>query len=135
MSVAPVRVDQLHIFYEKYLAVENIDLVVFSKTAGDGIVYDSRLDENQNLFRLTNNVIFLWLNDGHYDLILSPYTFSRCNTAQYCFQCMRYFLHSETKDFRVCKTVYSCQRCYSSQDGCNKEPGFINECNTCHVLF
>ena len=38
MSVAPVRVDQLHIFYEKYLAVENIDLVVFSKTANDTIV-------------------------------------------------------------------------------------------------
>ena len=80
-------------------------------------------------------MIFLWLNYGHYDLILSPYTFSRCNAARYCFQCMCYFRRGETKYFHVCKTAYSCQRCYSTSGGCNKEPDFIQECNTCHVLF
>ena len=91
LPVGPVRVDQLHLFYDKYLRSDNIDLVVFSKTQDDGIVYDSRLDQHQNLHRLTNNVIFLWLNDGHYDLILSPYTFSRCCASAYCFECMQYF--------------------------------------------
>jgi hypothetical protein len=55
MAIGPVRVDQLHIFYENYLAA---DLVVFSKAQNDTIVYDSRLDEHQMLHRLTNNVIF-----------------------------------------------------------------------------
>ena len=48
---------------------------------------------------------------------------------------MRYFRRGETKNLHVCKTVYSCQRCYSSNDGCDKEPDFIQECTECHVIF
>ena len=130
-----VRVDQLHIFYDKYLWADNIDLVVFSKSQDDSIVYDSQLDEHQNLHRLTNNVIFLWLNDGHYDLILSAYTFSRCSASAYCFECMRYFRRTETRLSHVCRTVYSCQQCYSSPEGCDRQDNFEIVCNECHVLF
>ncbi|CAB4044265.1 Hypothetical predicted protein, partial [Paramuricea clavata] len=128
LPVGSVRVDQLHLFYEKYLAVDAIDLVFFSKSLDDSIVYDSRLDEHEYLCRLTNKIVFLWLNDGHYDLILSPYTFSRCNSSRYCFECMHYFLRAETKSSHVCRTVHSCQRCYSSNSKvCSKcdEIGFI----------
>jgi hypothetical protein len=46
------------LFYEKYLRHDNIDLVFFSKQQHDTIVYDSRVDENSTLHRITNNVIF-----------------------------------------------------------------------------
>jgi hypothetical protein len=42
IPVGPVRVDQCNLFYEKYLLPDNIDLVVFSKSQQDSIVYDSR---------------------------------------------------------------------------------------------
>jgi hypothetical protein len=70
-----VRVDQLHYAYENVLSPHDIDLVVFSKQAGDTNVYDSRLDDSGVFHRITNIVIFLWLNDEYYDLVLSPYTF------------------------------------------------------------
>ncbi|CAB3977899.1 Hypothetical predicted protein [Paramuricea clavata] len=63
----PVRVDQLRDVYEKYLKSDGIDLVVFSKQQADSIVYDSRLDGGDcQIHRITNNVIFLWLNEKHY---------------------------------------------------------------------
>lgn len=125
VSIGGVRVDQLHIFYENYLASDHIDLVVFSKQQHDTIVYDSRLDENKLLHRVTNNGIFLWLNEGHYDVIQSPYTFSRCSANVYCFCCMRYFSRWESQDSHVCRTVHSCQTCYSSYEGCKEEEGFF----------
>jgi hypothetical protein len=130
-----VRVDQLHLAYENILSSRDVDLVVFSKQAGDTIVYDSRLDDSGLLHRITNNVIFLWLNDEHYDLILSPYTFSKINCANYCFSCMRYFHRWEKNGGKhVCTNVYTCRNCYT-QNVCKSDPEFFQQCTECFVNF
>jgi hypothetical protein len=135
VRVGPVRIDQCQLFYEKYLLPDNIYLVVFSKSQQDSIVYDSRLDEMGNIHRITNNVIFLWLNDAHYDLILSPKDFSKVSKSRYCFSCMKHFYQHDTKETHVCKTVYSCKSCYSNDKKCVKEANFKIECTECHILF
>ena len=134
LSVGPVRIDQCILFYEKYLLPNNIDLVVFSKSQQDTIVYDSRLDGHAHIHRITNNVIFLWLNDAHYDLIVSPTHFAKVNSGQYCFACMRYFALHETKQTHICQTEDSCKSCYSNNIKCAKED-FKIECTQCNVLF
>ena len=111
----------------------DIDLVVFSKQAGDTIV--SRLDDSGVFHRITNNVIFLWLNDEHYDLVLSPYTFSKINGTNYCFACMRYLRRWETRlNKHVCKNAHTCKNCYS-QNECKSEPEFFHQCTECFVHF
>jgi hypothetical protein len=114
---------------------DNIDLVVFSKSQHDTIVYDSRLDGYGNIHRITNNVIFLWLNDAHYDLIVSPTHFAKVNSSRYCFVCMRYYALHETKQTHICRTVNLCRSCYSNTVKCAKESNFKIECTQCHVLF
>ena len=133
--VGPVHIDQLHLFYANYLKPKGIDLVVFSKSQADSSVYDSRLDSNQQLHRITNDVIFLWLNDGHYDLILSPYTFSQCNANKFCFTCMWYFRRGETKSQHTCTTSVTCYRCYSFPTTCRKEDNFEQKCTECDIIF
>ena len=83
VCVGPVRIEQCRLFYEIYLLQDKINLVVFSRSQQD--------NADGILHRITNDVIFLWLNDAHYDLILSPKTFSRFNLTQICFKCMRYY--------------------------------------------
>jgi hypothetical protein len=75
VGVRSVKLSDVDKFHKNYLSKNNIDLVVFSKQYFDTIVYNSRVDENNRLMHLTNDVIFLWLNDNHYDLILSPRVF------------------------------------------------------------
>jgi hypothetical protein len=131
----PVRVDQCHLFYENYLRSDNIDLVVFSKTKYDSIVYDSRLNDRGDIHRITNNVIFLWLNDGHYDLILSSRKFMKNNGNRFCMGCMRYFRLFENQQSHTCLTVSTCKKCYAHDTKCLPERGFKMECSECHVLF
>ena len=136
LSVGPVRVDQCGLFYEKYLLPnDNIDLVVFSKSQQDTIVYDSRLDGRGHIHRITNNVIFLWLNDAHYDLVVSPTHFAKVNSWKYCFACMRYFSLHENRQTHICQTDNSCKSCYSNNVRCVKEDNFKIECTQCNVLF
>jgi hypothetical protein len=135
IAVGPVRVDQCDLFYKKYLLPDNVDLVVFSKSQQDSIVYDLRLDGFDHIHRITNNVVFLWLNDAHYDLIVSPTHFSKVNNSKYCFACMRYYATYESKETHVCKTIDSCRNCYSNETKCAKEVGYKTECSSCHVLF
>ncbi|CAB3977264.1 DNA polymerase [Paramuricea clavata] len=132
---APVCINQLPVVYERYLKPDGIDLVVFSKQQADSIVYDSRLDTNQNLHRVTNEVIFLWLNDDHYDLVTSPYTFARLNLGRFCFSCMKYFRRHERKTTHVCILNTSCQRCYCNTRYCESVQGFFQQCTECDVLF
>jgi hypothetical protein len=80
-------------------------------------------------------MLFFVVKYDHYELILSPYTFSRCNANIYCFKCMRYYRRWESKESHVCKTVQSCQSCYSSYNGCKEEEGFFQECTACSVHF
>ena len=132
---AGVRVDELHRAYENILSPHDVDLVVFSKQAQDTIVYDSRLDASGLLHLITNNVIFLWLNDEHYDLILSPYTFSKINRKIYCFSCMHYFHRWETGFGKhTCRNAHTCRNCYT-QNVCKREPDFFQQCTECFVNF
>jgi hypothetical protein len=136
LSVGPVRIDQCVLFYEKYLLPnDNIDLFVFSKSQQDTIVYDSRLDGQGHIHRITNNVIFLWLNDAHYDLVVSPTHFAKVNSCRNCFACMRYFSLYETKQTHICQTENSCKSCYSNTVRCVKDDNFKIECTQCNVLF
>ena len=135
LPVGPVRINQLEQVYERYLKPDGIDLVVFSKNQADTIVYDSRLDGNQRIHRITNNVIFLWLNEKHYDLVLSPYTFSRLNLGKFCFCCMQYFRRFETKNTHVCISSLTCHRCYSNTAKCVETPGFVQQCSECGIIF
>ena len=83
LSKGGVRLDQLRDVYEGFLSSQNIDLVVFSKNNNDNIVYDSRTDNTDIIHRSNARVIFLWLNDGHYDLVLSPQTFLKLTAANF----------------------------------------------------
>ncbi|CAB4013528.1 Hypothetical predicted protein [Paramuricea clavata] len=135
LPVGPVRIKQLQYVYEKYLKPDGLDLVVFSKNQADSIVYDSRLHDNQRLHRITNDVIFLWLNEKHYDLVTSPYTFSRLNLGKFCFSCMRYFRRFEIKDTHVCIASLTCHRCYANTTKCIETPGFVQQCTMCDIIF
>ncbi|CAB3987888.1 DNA polymerase [Paramuricea clavata] len=84
LNVGAVRVDQLHLVYTGYLKPQGVDLVVFSKAKDDTVVYDSRLDDSGVVARITKQIIYLWLNDSHYDLILDPNVFSRCSRDHRC---------------------------------------------------
>lgn len=48
---------------------------------------------------------------------------------------MRYYRRWESKESHMCKTVQSCQSCYSSYNGCKEEEGFFQECTACSVHF
>ena len=67
LRVGAVRVDQLHLVYAGYLKPLGVDLVVFSKAKSDTVVYDSRLGDNNEIVRITDKIIYLWLNDSHDD--------------------------------------------------------------------
>ncbi|CAB3985445.1 DNA polymerase, partial [Paramuricea clavata] len=130
-----VRIDQCHLFYENYLRADNIDLVIFSKSRHDSIVYDSRLDASGNIHRITENVIFLWLNDAHFDLILSSRKFMKNSGSRFCMKCMKYFRVFENATTHVCHTVNTCKKCYAHEAKCVGEESFKIECSECHVLF
>lgn len=84
--------------------------------------------------RLTNNIIFLWLNDNHYDVVLSPKTFSQRNINNFCFKCMKYYSRLEFATTHVCKTDFSCLKCYSTM-GCANEDDFRHQCELCKIIF
>lgn len=134
LVVGGVKTTQLASFYENYLRTKQIDLVVFSKEHYDSIIYDSRLDKNDELSRLTDNVIYLWLNDNHYDLILAPKQFSRITRCSFCYKCMRYFKNGETSASHTCRTKRTCLKCYSFSK-CDNERGAMIECSSCNILF
>lgn len=132
----PVRLSQMGDFYEAYLKEENIDLVVFSKKFKDKIVYDSRYDPDLNgVMRLTNDVIFLWLNDNHCDVVLSAKTFSQHSLKTFCFRCMKYRTHFETVDTHVCKAATTCLKCYRTNENCADEVDVKYECSNCQLIF
>ena len=52
----------------------------------DSRIYDSRTDENGELIQLTDNVVCLWLNNKHYDVVLSMRKFAKLK--HFCIKCM-----------------------------------------------
>ncbi len=131
VEVGGVKVDDLDMFYNGYLTAFNIDLVVFSKCFFNKVVYDSRTDENVCLQRTNSRTIFLWLNDNHYDLVLSTKNFHHAN---FCIKCMKYRKQGETDEVHVCITPQTCQRCYGSKK-CLDNKDFKLKCSQCGILF
>jgi hypothetical protein len=130
-----VRIDQLHKFYEILLRPNDLDLVVFLKQQNDTIVYDSRLNVVGNLARANAQIVYLWLNDNHYDVVISPYVFLKYNTARFCFACMNFFRRKgETRSNHVCRTAYTCHSCYAPRENCGDE-GVKHQCPLCDVIF
>ena len=131
-----VRIDQMSSVYAGFLSGQNIDLVIFSKNNNDNIVYDSRTDNTDIIHRANAKVIFLWLNDGHYDLILSPNTFSKLKAGSFCFNCMNHLKRWESIRTHVCRTYFSCHNCYSNSEKCTAdENDFFIQCPYCFVNF
>ncbi|CAB3977956.1 Hypothetical predicted protein [Paramuricea clavata] len=134
LAVGGVSINQLPDVYERYLAVQNIDLVVFSKN-NDDIVYDSRMRGTDEICSTNLKIIFLWLNDRHYDLVLSPNTFLQMTAGKFCFKCMNYLKHWERVTTHVCRISFSCLNCYSGGEKCPEEEGFFIQCPQCFVNF
>jgi hypothetical protein len=131
VEVGGVKVDDLDMFYNGYLTAFNIDLVVFSKCFFNKVVYDSRTDGTDRLQRTNPRTIFLWLNDNHYDLVLSTKNFHDSN---FCIKCMKYRKQGETDEVHVCITPETCQRCFKGKK-CLDDKDFKLKCNQCGILF
>ena len=100
------------IVYEKYLKSKNIDLVLFSLTYENTIVYDSRTDANGRLTQLTNDVIGVWLNNNHYDLVLNFSKFIYgSGRKSVCVKCMK-----RKREGHICCVSNMCFLCYSFHD-------------------
>ena len=130
-----IRIDQLHIFYKILLQPNDLDLVVFSKQQDDTIVYDSRLDASGNLVRANVRVMYLWLNNNHYDVVISPHVFLKHSMNRFCFTCMSFIRQRvETRSTHTCHTTYTCPSCYAPEAKCRDE-GFKQQCSLCDVIF
>ena len=126
-----VAINQLNLVYENYLKKDNFHLVIFSKDKLDTIIYDSRVS-NHDSFHISDKIIFLWLNDSHYDLILNPKLFSNLKLDLFCFKCMHYLKFDEYADSHICKNEDTCLKCYSN---CKKEANFSIQCSECNIIF
>ncbi len=131
VEVGGVKVNDLDKFHSGYLTAFDIDLVVFSKRFFDNIVYDSRTDNNNCLQRINPRTIFLWLNDNHYDLVLSTKNFHH---SRFCIKCMKYRKQGETDNEHTCIIPQTCQRCYTG-NRCLNNKDFKIKCTQCGILF
>ena len=108
IAVGSVKTEDLSKVYSNFLAVQGVDLVVYSDKF-DNIIYDSRTDENGDLIKLTDDVVCLWLNNKHYDVVLSMTKFAKLN---FCVKCMCHLGKFEHQDNHICNTKLTCQKCY-----------------------
>ena len=118
------------IVYERYLKSKNIDLVVFSLLYDNTIVYDSRTDVNGQLTRLTNDVIGVWLNNEHYDLVLnfSKFIYGPGRTSV-CVKCMK-----RKREGHICCVPNMCFLCYTFHDIVRDlSPSVV--CALCNLYF
>ena len=124
------------IVYKRYLKEKGIDLVVFSDLYYNMIVYDSRTDEHGNILRLTNDVVCLWLNRNHYDVVENMRIFTK-STTSFCEKCMQSLSCKGKVVFNhVCRTFTTCRKCYSSAEECTSENDVMMlQCSSCNVIF
>ena len=128
-----VKTSDIPLFYSNFLAEQGVDLVVFSQNYDDNIIYDSRTDDDGNLIKLTNELVCLWLNNNHYDVILSIKKFNRL--SHFCVKCMSHLKQFEHKDNHICYTKLTCHKCFK-QSNC---PRIMTDekiqCNICKIIF
>ena len=133
LPIGVVKTEDLSQVYSNFLAEQGVDLVVYSDKYYSNIIYDSRTDENGDLIKLTNDVVCLWLNNKHYDVVLNMTKFAKLN--HFCVKCMCHLGKFEHQDNHICNTKLTCQKCYRESncpriDGDNKI-----ECSNCNILF
>ena len=118
------------IVYKKFLKAKNVDLVVFSLTYNNTIVYDLRTDETGRLIRLTNDVVGVWLNNNHYDLVLNFSKFIYRNSKnKICMQCMK-----RQYENHICTLPSMCFLCYTFHDRtCDLSLSVV--CSLCDLYF
>ena len=133
VPIGCVKTEDMSKVYSNFLAEQGVDLVVYSDKFDNNIIYDSRTDENGDLIKLTDDVVCLWLNNKHYDVVLSMTKFSKLNN--FCVRCMSHFGKFEHQDSHICNTKLTCQKCYR-QTNCSRG-NEINkiECPKCNILF
>ena len=135
ISVGNVKTEDMVKVYSCFLEGQGVDLVVYSDNFDNNIIYDSRTDENGDLIKLTNDVVCLWLNNKHYDVILSMRKFSKL--SNFCVKCMSHFGKYEHEDNHICNIKLTCQKCYR-QTNCtriNENNNNNIECDKCGILF
>ena len=99
----------------------------------NNIIFDSRTDSEGNLIKLTKEVVCLWLNNNHYDVILSMKKFNRLNN--FCVKCMSHYKLFKHKDNHVCCTKLTCQKCFRQSNCSHNMNGDKFQCNNCKILF
>ena len=118
------------IVYDKFLKNKNVDLALFSLKYENTIVYDSRTDATGRLMQLTNDVIGVWLNKNHYDLVLNFLKFiygSGKNTI--CVKCMK-----RKCEGHLCSVLTMCFLCYSFHNQVRDlSPSVV--CTLCNLYF
>ena len=133
ISCGAVKTEDLSFFYLNFLAEQGVDLVVYSDNYDDNIIFDSRTDSEGNLIKLTNEVVCLWLNNNHYDVVLSMRKFNRL--AHFCVKCMSHYKQFEHKENHVCCTNLTCHKCFR-QSNCPRNMNANKfQCNNCKIIF
>ena len=127
-----VKTEDLDCVYSNFLVAQGVDLVVYSDKF-DNIIYDSRTDNNGNLIKLTNEVVCLWLNNNHYDVVLNMTKSAKL--SNFCVKCMSHLRKFEHQDNHICNTKLTCHKCYR-QSNCPQEKNEVKiECSKCGILF
>ena len=131
MQVGKVDASQFEHVYENFLKAENIDLVICCNELFHKIIFDTRVDDNGNVLKINSEVLCLWLNSKHYDVITNPEKFS--GNFGSCFRCMRKLSDNEFRFNPVCRTDYTCKKRYSSIVKSKGDDRL--HCSKCNVIF
>ena len=73
----------------------------------------------------------LWLNNKHYNVVLSIHKFAKLN--HFCVKCMSHLGSFEHIDNHICNTKLRCQKCFT-QSNCPKDTGYKVECTNCNIF-
>ena len=133
ISYPAIRLPDMKLVYEKFLKECRLELVVFCDIHDDAIVFDSRLNDDDELSRLSDKVGFLWLNLNHYDLVLNVCKFVHGYAYNFCIKCMKRF--ESMKHFHTCLIPTMCQKCYTFHLYDEDELPNPIECMECFLNF
>ena len=133
ISCGSVKTSDIPFFYSNFLAEQGFDLVVYSDNYDDNIIYDSRTDSDGNLVKLTNEVVCLWLNNNHYDVILSMKKFNRL--SHFCVKCMSHYKQFEHDANHVCYTNLTCHKCFRQSNCPRNMNGDKFQCSNHKIIL
>ena len=94
------------------------------------LLFDSQSDGN-NLIRLDDKVIFLWMHDNHYDCILDISKFLYFSSINFCVKRMKKL---DSKFTHICLLPNQCIKCYYFHE-VEKNLNNFSKCPCCDVIF